>query len=116
MFRQIFSDVQLSINSNSNSNNADSSDVSNDDIYLSTQFITSLCRHRDINDNKLISSAIIDKLKSVIENDSASLRLLCIGINLPPITLYCTAGSTFEANSTYVSTNSVEAKLGEHHY
>lgn len=116
MFRQIFSDVQLSLNSDLNSNNTNSSGVTNDDIYLSTQLITSLCRHRDINNNNFIPSTIIDKLKTFIENDSASLRLLCIGINLPPIALYCTAGSTFEASGTFVSTNSVEAKLGEHHY
>jgi hypothetical protein len=79
MFCQIFSDVHVQINSNSMNDNIDSSGPSNDDIYLSTQLISSLSQHEDINNNNLIPSTIIDKLSSVVENDSETLRLLCIG-------------------------------------
>jgi hypothetical protein len=79
MFRQIFSDVHVQINNNSMNDDTSSSGTSNDDIYLSTQLISSLCKQRDTNNYNLIPSTIIDKLSSVIENDSETLRLLCIG-------------------------------------
>lgn len=118
IFRKIFSDgtnllfnpekitLQSSVLNSNLSRNCDYNHISgalSDDIHLATQLITSLCRHRKISDDYLIPTIIIDKLRSVVNDDSKSLRLLCIGITLPPITLYCASSNTFEANLTPIS-------------